>query len=143
MNNGLMANASITINAPRDAVWRALVSPEEIRKYMFGAQVVSDWREGSVIVWKGEWQGTSYEDKGTIYRCIPEQKLQYSHFSPLSGLPDKRENYHMVTIDLTGEGLKTSVTLSQDNNATADAREHSENNWRVMLEGLKRVVETP
>ena len=61
----------------------------------------------------------------------------------VSGLPDKRENYHMVTIDLTGEGLKTSVTLSQDNNATADAREHSENNWRVMLEGLKRVVETP
>ena len=143
MNNGLVAKASILIDAPREAVWQALVSPEEIRKYMFGTQVASDWQEGSTIVWKGEWQGRSYEDKGTIRRCIPKQKLQYSHFSPLSGLPDKPQNHHIVTIDLAGEGVKTRVTLTQDNNATADAREHSESNWRVMLEGLKRVVEEP
>jgi hypothetical protein len=33
------------------------------------------------------------------------------------------------------------VTLSQDNNATDEAREHSEQNWRMMLDGLKKLLE--
>jgi hypothetical protein len=33
------------------------------------------------------------------------------------------------------------VTLIQDNNETAEAREHSEKNWQMMLDGLKAVVE--
>ena len=141
MNENLIANASITINAPRRAVWQALVSPEAIQQYMFGAHVISDWREGSSIVWKGEWQGRSYEDKGTIHQCKPEHTLQYSHFSPRSGLPDRPNNYHMVTIDLAVDGEQTRVTLTQDNNATEDARKHSERNWGMMLQGLKRYVE--
>ena len=142
MTANFIANASIVINAPRHAVWQALVSPQAIKQYMFGAHVVSDWQEGSPIIWKGQWQGKTYEDKGTIRQCTPEYRLQYSHFSPLSGLPDRPDNYHMVTIDLAGDGEQTCVTLSQDNNPTEDARTHSEHNWRKMLEGLKKVVET-
>jgi len=57
MNKNLTARASITINAPSARVWDALVSPEAIKQYnMFGTHVVTDWREGSPITWKGEWQ---------------------------------------------------------------------------------------
>jgi hypothetical protein len=42
----------------------------------------------------------AYEDKGKILRFEPRKSLQYSHFSPLSGLHDNPENYHIVTIDL-------------------------------------------
>ena len=142
MKDNFIANASITIHASRRAVWQALVSPQAIEQYMFGARVLSDWREGGPIVWKGQWQGKPYEDKGTVRQFIPEHRLQYSHFSPLAGRPDQPENYHMVTIDLLGEGGQTSVTLTQDNNDTEEARKHSEKNWRIMLEGLKKVVET-
>src|SRR5919199_1123323 len=96
MNRNLVARASITIDAPRAQVWSALVNPEAIKQYMFGTNVVSDWREGSPIVWKGEWQGKSYEDKGVILELKPGRTLQYSHFSPLSGAPDRPENYHTV-----------------------------------------------
>lgn len=140
MNHNLIAKASIAINAPRQAVWKALVSPDAIKEYMFGARVVSDWREGSPILWKGEWQGKRYEDKGTIIEVKPERRLQYSHFSPLSGLPDKPEHYHTVTIDLAGDGT-TEVRLAQDRNMSEEAREHSEKNWKIMLEGLKKFVE--
>ena len=142
MKQNLIANASITINAPPRAVWSALVSPQAIEKYMFGAHVISEWREGGSIVWKGHWQGKAYEDKGIIRQYSPEHRLQYSHFSPLSGLPDSPDNYHMVTINLAVEGEQTRVTLSQDNNATEDSRKHSERNWQTMLEGLKKVAET-
>ena len=141
MSHDLIARASLTVDAPRAKVWDALVSPKAIKQYMFGATVVSDWREGSPIVWKGEWQGKPYEDKGRILEVEPGRILRYSHFSPLSGLPDESKNYHTVTIELSGEGDKTSVALAQDNNPTDEARVHSEKNWRMMLAALKKFLE--
>jgi uncharacterized protein YndB with AHSA1/START domain len=82
MKTDLIAKTSLTINAPRAKVWNALVNPEAIKKYMFGTNVVTDWKEGSPIVWKGEWQGKPYEDKGVILKLDPLQTLKYSHFRP-------------------------------------------------------------
>ena len=141
MDNDLIARASVAISAPVAKVWEALVDADAINQYMFGTNVVTDWREGSPILWRGEWQGKTYEDKGVILQLKPEQRLQYSHFSPLSGHPDQPENYHTVTIELSGEGSQTLVTLTQDNNATEEERKHSEKNWGMMLAGLKKFLE--
>jgi len=141
MHQNLIAKASININASSEKVWDALVNPEAIKQYMFGTDVVSDWHEGSSIIWKGEWQGKPYEDKGTISQFKPRRKIQYTHFSPLSGLPDKPENYHTVTVELSVKGNQTHVLLTQDNNANQEERLHSENNWDTMLVGLKKFIE--
>jgi uncharacterized protein YndB with AHSA1/START domain len=102
-----VAKSSIMIDAPAAQVWVALVNPAAIKQYMFGTNVISDWKKGSSILWKGEWNGKSYEDKGVIRKLKPGRTLQYTHFSPLSGLPDRPENYHTVTIQLAAEGDKT------------------------------------
>ena len=137
----LIARATITIDAPRAEVWKALVSPAAIKQYMFGADVRTDWKEGSPITWSGEWKGKKFEDKGKLLQVKPERRLQYSHFSPLSGLPDTPENYHTVTIELSDVGGKTLVTLIQDNSSTEEARKESEKNWDMMLQGLKKYLE--
>jgi uncharacterized protein YndB with AHSA1/START domain len=108
---------------------------------MFGSQVVSDWREGSAIVWKGEYEGRKYEDKGEILEIEPERRLALTHFSPLSGMEDTPENYHKLVYTLEPHGQKTHVSLSQDNNDSEEAAEHSRENWDKVLAGLKRVVE--
>jgi len=141
MTKGLIANASTTISAPSADVWQALVTPAAIKEYMFGTTVTSDWVVGSPIVWKGEWQGRAYEDKGIILQVVPERVLEYSHFSPLAGVPDVPESYHIVTVELSTDGERTRVTLSQDNNPTEQAREHSEKNWGMMLAALKQFLE--
>jgi uncharacterized protein YndB with AHSA1/START domain len=141
MSENLVANAKTSIESTKSRVWQALVSPEAIKQYMFGADVESDWNEGSAITWKGEMKGKKYQDKGIILKIDPEQILQYNHFSPLSGKPDKAENYHTITITLSGSGNKTEVTLCQDNNADEAARRESEKNWGIMLAGLKNYVE--
>ena len=141
MEKNNLAKASISINASSEKVWKALVDPKAIQQYMFGTNVMSDWQEGSAIVWKGEWQGKPYEDKGKILQLKPGRTLQYSHFSPLSGQPDRPENYHTVTIDLSGNENQTDVTLTQDNNATEAARAESEKNWGMMLTELKKFLE--
>lgn len=142
-NDALVARASIDIDAPADAVWHALTSPEVIKQYMFGTEAVSDWKEGGEIRWRGEWEGKPYEDKGVILDIEPPRVLSYSHYSPLSGVPDVPENYHTLTYELSGDGGQTSVTLSQDNNSTEEERERSQQMWQMMLESLKKVVEGP
>jgi uncharacterized protein YndB with AHSA1/START domain len=117
MNKGLVAKASIDISAPIETVWEALITPAMIKQYMFGTEVVSEWREGSSIVWKGIWEGKPYEDKGIILKVEPLKTLQYSHYSPLSGVADLPENYHTMTYELSEEESNTIVSLSQDNKA--------------------------
>jgi len=141
VDENLIAKASVVVGAPSRVVWDALVTPEAVRQYMFGTNVVSDWEEGSPIVWRGEWKGESYEDKGVILQFTPGRTLRYSHFSPLSGLPDEPESYHTVTIELSDEETQTRVSLSQDNNPTVEAREHSAKNWGMMLTALKEFLE--
>jgi uncharacterized protein YndB with AHSA1/START domain len=137
----IIAQASVFIKAPVERIWKALMDPEALRKFMFGARVESGWQEGDSIRWKGEWQGTPFEDKGKVLEVEPYQLLQYSHFSPLSGAEDIPSNYHVVTITLTKDNEGVWVALTQDKNENAKAREHSEKNWKMMLDGLKEYVE--
>ncbi len=141
MDKGFVAEASTTINAPVARVWGALIDPAMIKQYLFGTDVVSEWKPGSSIVFRGEWQGKTYEDKGVILKMEPQRLLQYTHWSNLSGLPDTAENYHTVTIELDAQGTQTRVSLSQDNNPTEQARDHSEKNWETVLAGLTQLLE--
>lgn len=117
------------------------VTPAAIKQSMLGTNVTSDWKEGSPIVWKGECQRKPYEDEGVIRQFRPEQALQYPHFSPLASLPDRPEHYHTVTMRLSAQGGRTRVSLTQDNNATEEARGHSEWNRAMMLGGLKKFLD--
>ena len=93
---GRVATAEAEIAAPPSKVWRALTDPDQIEKYMFGSRVETDWKPGSTIVWKGEYEGRKYEDKGEILEVEPERQLKMTHFSPLSGEEDAPENYHTL-----------------------------------------------
>ena len=141
MNNELIAKASVNIKAPLDKVWTALVNPEIIKQYMFGADVITDWKKGSSIKWKGVWDGKPYEDKGTILKIEPESLLKFSHFSPLNGLRDVPENYHTLTYKLSTEEDETRITLTQDNNLSEKDLESSQKMWSDMLAVLKTVLE--
>lgn len=138
---GIVATAETDISASPEDVWSAMVDPEQIKKYMFGSAVETDWRMGSPIVWKGEYEGKTYEDKGEILDVQPPRRLSVTHFSPMSGQKDEPANYHTVTYELSGSNGLTHVALSQDNNGTKEEAEHSMANWAAVLAGLKQTVE--
>jgi uncharacterized protein YndB with AHSA1/START domain len=136
---GLVARASVTINAGKAEVWRALTTPETIKKYMFGADTETDWQPGSPIKWKGQWEGKPFEDSGEIIANEPKRRLQYSHQSGA----DPSGNIHTVTYDLSGSGEEsTTVTVTQDNNTDQNTLDTSTQNWQTMLNGLKKTVES-
>jgi uncharacterized protein YndB with AHSA1/START domain len=138
---GYVATAETDIRAPRSKVWRALTDPDQIQKYMFGSKVETDWKPGSRITWKGEYGGKRYEDKGEVLEVERERRLKLTHFSPLSGDDDVPENYHTLVYELEESDGRTHVSLSQDNNKSEEAAEHSRANWDKMLSGLKEVAE--
>jgi len=139
--SNLIARASITVAAPVEKIWDALVTPAAVKQYMFGTTVVSDWKVGHPIVWKGEWEGKAYEDRGEIRQFQPGRTLQYTHSSSQAEAAGRPDNAHLVTIQLSREGNQTRIELTQDNNRTEESRAQSEKNWNMMLGGLKKLVE--
>ncbi len=141
MDRNLIAEASVILNVPCKRIWEALTKPEIIKRYFFGADIITTWVVGSPILYRGEWQGKAYEDKGTVLAFEPEKRLVVTHWSPLSGVPDTPEHYHTVTYELKSEGAATRLTLTQDNNSSEEERLHSEQNWRSVLDGLKQILQ--
>jgi uncharacterized protein YndB with AHSA1/START domain len=141
MNHTYLATASITIHAPASRVWDALTKPELVKQYMFGTEVITNWRVGSSITYRGEWQGKSYEDKGRVLRNEPGKVLESTYWSLMSGKPDLPENYQTVRYELAPSGNTTLLTITQDNNNSPEAAAHSEQNWKMVLEGMKIILE--
>jgi uncharacterized protein YndB with AHSA1/START domain len=141
MNETFTAKTSITINAPKSKVWEALTKPELIKQYLFGTEVTTDWQVGSPIIYKGIWEGKHYEDKGRVLQFEPEKLLVSTFWSSLSGKPDVPENYQTVRYELSTDGNGTRLTLTQDNNASQEDANHSEENWKMVLEGMKKLLE--
>lgn len=141
MGETYIATATTTIDAPPETVWDGLTDSDLVPQYFFGAEVHTDWEEGSQIRFTGEWEGETFEDKGEIVEIEPGERLVYTHWSPLSGEPDVPENYHTVTYELAERDGGTELTITQDNNDTEESRDHSEQNWATMLGNLEELLE--
>ena len=137
----LIATKSIVINAKAQRVWEALTDPAQIKQYMWGAEAISDWTLGSSLIYRGEWEGKSYEDKGTILEIDPPRRLRTNYYSPLSGKADAPENYAEVTYALTPEAGGTKLTVTQTNVEDEEAKARSETNWGTSLEAMKAMIE--
>lgn len=141
MKSDISVKVSTVINRPISNVWEAFTNPEIIKQYFFGTNTITDWKVGSPIIFRGEWQGKSYEDKGTILRYEQNKILQYKYWSSMSGIDDKPENYVTITYFLSSENGKTTFTISQENIPNEKMKEHSEQNWKKVLNSLKNLLE--
>ena len=141
MSKTYIANATITINAPASKVWDAITKPDLIKQYLFGTEVATDWQVGSPITYKGTWEGKTYEDKGKILQVEPGRLLVSTYWSSFLGVSDIPENYQTVRYELSAESDGTRLTITQDNNDTQEAVAHSEQNWKMVLDGIKKLLE--
>ncbi len=132
---------TISINATTSKVWEALTNSDIIKLWLFGTNVISDWKVGSQLLFTGNWQGTDYADKGTILKFDIEKVFQYNYWSGFSGLADSPENYSVITFELTSDGNATMLTLTQSNFPTEAMYEHTAKNWDATLELMKKIIE--
>jgi uncharacterized protein YndB with AHSA1/START domain len=100
-------NHSIVVNSPVEKVWFALTNSSELGKYLPEMKVVSDWKEGSNIVY------THYEKDGTITTWNNSQMVW-------SGLIEKLEinTIFIVKYDGSTGVLNETNQLSPQGNCT-------------------------
>lgn len=132
----------MVVKAPPSAVWKALTDPEMIKQYLFGTQVTTDWKVGSPITYEGVWQGKAYKDKGIILEVDPGKSLVSTYWSGMSGKADVPENFQKVAYALAPAPEGTRLTLTQSNIPSEKERDHSLQNWGMVLEALRKLVES-
>ncbi|WP_020595691.1 SRPBCC family protein [Spirosoma panaciterrae] len=142
MRQDLIVSKSIDINASPARVWDVLTNPLLIQEYLFGTETLTDWTIGSAIVFQGEYENQSYQDKGIILENVPNQLLSYSYWSGFSGLEDKPENYATVTYRITEKGPnRTEFTWTQQGFSTEAGYAHSLNGMDDFLNQIKAIAE--
>ncbi len=149
MSSQLIVKNSITINAPSSKVWDALINPEQTKKYMFDCETVSDWKPGSPLLWKANYEGKEMVFvKGNIVSIEPGKFLAYTTIDPNSTIEDIPENYLTVTYNLSEENGQTILTVTQGDYAKVvdgdkrykDASNNGEG-WNPILAEIKKLVE--
>lgn len=141
--------SKITINASAARVWDAITMPELVKQWQYGSDLITNWQVGSPIVFRSEWEGTVFEQKGTILEVKPQELVKYTLFFPHPGLEDKPENYFTMTYLLEETSDQTTLTIIQDDpremppqespeEGENGAGEESENS---VLTTLKRLIE--
>ena len=142
MNKELVSKSTLEINASSTIIWEALVKPEIAKAYFFGAKIETDWKIGSPITFKGEYNGNRYEEKGVVLNVEPYIQLQYSHWSHFDGLPDTPENYRIWSFDMTTkQDGATVLTVSESNIPTEKQKKRSDEFWKEVLLKIKGIVE--
>lgn len=133
--------SKIMIHAPVVSVWEALTKPELVKQWQYGANVITNWQKGSPIVYRSEWEGTVYEQTGTILEIEPNKLVKYTLFAPRPGLDDTPENSFTMTYTLEEINGQTTLTIIQDDPREQLPQEQAEENENSVLEGLKKLVE--
>jgi len=151
MSQPLTVTNTITIQAPAAKVWDALTNPEMTKKYMFGCEALSDWKPGSPLIWKGNFNGIEMVAvKGEIIKIDPVRHLTYTTIDPNNpAVPDLPGNYLTVTCDLAEENGHTQLTVSQgDYSTVAEGAQRYQDTiagggWTPILAQIKELLETP
>jgi len=141
MNNTYISKTNIKLNNSTSQVWEVLTNKTIASKYFHGAEVITDWSENNPIIFKGEYHGNQYEEKGIILKVVHESLLQYSHWSPFDSLPDLSENYRIWSFQISKEESFTILSISEDNIPNQKKKERSDEFWTEVLNTIKQILE--
>lgn len=106
--------SAVTIRAPASKVWLALTVPDLVKQWQYGSDLLTTWEPGTPILFRNEWDGQVFEQKGTVLEFAPESHLKYSLFFPSPDLKDIPEHQLFMTYEVTESGGLTSVLFRQE-----------------------------
>jgi uncharacterized protein YndB with AHSA1/START domain len=133
--------STIHINAPLQKVWDILTKPEHVKQWQYGSELTTDWKPGSDIRFKTEWQGKIFEQWGKVLEVRLNESIKYSLFAPRPGLEDKPENYFEMNYLLTTDNGKTKLEIIQIDNRPGAVQEKPQGEENPILQGLKQLAE--
>lgn len=136
------SDSTVKILAPARKVWLALTSPALVKQWQYGSDLLTTWEVGTSIVFRNEWNGQVFEQKGTVLEFSPASRLKYSLFFPRPGLQDIPENYFFMTYELVeSDGTTTLLVRQEDPRHSARDESSGGDDGPDVLSLLKELVE--
>lgn len=138
--NTPITRTSILISAPLEKVWDAITKPEIVKQYFFGTNLETTWEVGTPILFKGEWEGKEYVDKGIVQSYVPQKSLSYTYRSSTETGPDVPESYKLISYEVMPRDAGVELSICQTAETEEQAK-HSEENWNTVLHAMKDLLE--
>jgi len=136
------SDSIVKILAPAGKVWRALTIPDLVKQWQYGSDLLTTWEPGTPIVFRNEWNGQIFEQKGTVLEFLPEARVKYSLFFPRPDLEDISEHRFFMTYELTENDGTTSLLVRQEDPRPSPPDESSGgDDGPDVLAQLKELVE--
>ena len=108
------SDSTVKILAPAEKVWLALTRPELVKQWQYGSDLLTTWEIGNPIVFRNEWNGEVFEQKGRVLEFTAGVRLKYSLFFPRPDLQDIPEHYFFMTYELSESEGTTSLLVRQE-----------------------------
>jgi hypothetical protein len=106
------------------------------------SDLLTTWEPGTPIIFRNEWDGHTFEQKGTVLEFTPESRVRYSLFFPRPDLQDIPEHYFFMTYELSESGEATSLLIRQeDPRPSAPDESPGGDDGPDVLSHLKELVE--
>jgi Uncharacterized conserved protein len=138
LGEGFSIEVEIVVKAGAEMAWSCFMDPKKSAEFFFGIGFESDLQVGGPIVWRGEWQGSRFEDRGIILEIEEPRVFRYDYVSSMA--PDTQ--YEVAYYFEQAQG-GTRIRIAQSKAATRESAEHSEKNWSTMLAAIKEKLESP
>jgi uncharacterized protein YndB with AHSA1/START domain len=136
------SNSTVKILAPAKKVWLALTSPGLVKQWQYGSELLTTWEVGAPIVFRNEWNGQVFEQKGTVLEFSPDSRVRYSLFFPRPDVEDIPENYFFMTYELTeSDGATTLLVRQEDPRPSQPDESSGGDDGPNVLSTLKELVE--
>ena len=136
------SDSIVKIVAPARKVWLALTVPDLVKQWQYGSDLLTTWEVGTLIIFRNEWHGQVFEQKGNVLEFLPESRLKYSLFFPRPDLDDIPEHHFFMTYELTESGGLTTLLFRQEDPRPSPPDDSSGGeDGPDVLSSLKEIVE--
>ena len=120
----------------------ALTVPDLVRQWQYGSGLLTTWEVGSPIIFRNEWNGQVFEQKGKVLEFVPESRARYSLFFPRPDLQDIPEHNIFMTYELTESDGATLLLVRQEDPRPSEPNESTgADEGPNVLSTLKELVE--
>ena len=137
----ITSKSTIVVNANKQKVWDALTKPEFVKQWQYGSDLLTDWKVGSDIRFRIEWDNEVFEQWGKILEIIPNELIKYSLFFPRPDLEDKEENYFIMSYIISEFKNAIKLEIVKEDNRSGVVKEKENNEENPILIALKEIIE--
>ena len=144
MVNDVIITRSVLLNATPERVWEALTHPGMTRQYYYNCEVSCDWRAGSRLRWRGNYQGRDIDAEGEVLEVIPGRLIKYTGFDRLTEGDISRQGDVHITHEILPQGTKTKLLTTLEHFEGDETRaELAAQQWDFeIMPRLQTLVET-